>query len=458
MGNRQASQQEPIQQSPHHESLSKLFEELAEVQEGKSVIKKETFQKYFTSKEDDFGELLFSYIVSTGGSQRNIVELTREVFLHGFENFLDKGETTEGKLELYFLVFSDGESTMSFTDVVEMFHISRSLAIAVNASALQGPRSEAETIADVWARSVMGDDSSHIDCQKFCGWAKQNCPRVFDSIHYWMTKMLLYKGHSRDTPAGDIPKGFNAIPCLTKEFDSHSLLNTETLWILSTILSPCFLGCAGTQMFSSREKQASANADEEKPMKSETHREWELLYDSEQHGQSLNRFKHHCMAYHGPTVTLLRVGKEVLLVVAVDVEWRESISGWGNSDCRIIQVRPKFQVLRAGPNLIFLNERARGLPSGIVFGQTSRPCVTLDTSLASAKLHYRTSLLPQTVIKIEVWGCGGKGIKQKQEKQQQWERKQAEKLQKVKRPGRWDDNPDKAILEMAGVTTNHSQR
>ena len=28
----------------------------------------------------------------------------------------------------------------------------------------------------------------------------------------------------------------------------------------------------------------------------------------------------------------------------------------------------------------------------------------------------------------------------------------------VKRPGRWDDNPDRAILDMAGVTTNHSQR
>ena len=36
----------------------------------------------------------------------------------------------------------------------------------------------------------------------------------------------------------------------------------------------------------------------------------------------LFRFKHHCMSYHGPTVTLLRVGKEVLLVVAIDVEWR----------------------------------------------------------------------------------------------------------------------------------------
>lgn len=34
------------------------------------------------------------------------------------------------------------------------------------------------------------------------------------------------------------------------------------------------------------------------------------------------RFKHHSMAYHGPTATLIKVGKEELLVVAVDVEWR----------------------------------------------------------------------------------------------------------------------------------------
>ena len=28
------------------------------------------------------------------------------------------------------------------------------------------------------------------------------------------------------------------------------------------------------------------------------------------------------MAYRGPTVTLLRLGKEGLLIVAIDVEWR----------------------------------------------------------------------------------------------------------------------------------------
>lgn len=448
MGNKQASQQEPVPLSAHHESLSKLYKELAEVKDGISTVKKETFQKYFRSRVDDFDELLFLYIASTGGTNRNNVELTSDEFVTGFHNLLDRGGTIEGKLELYFSVFSDGESTMSFTDLVEMFHISRSLAMA-SSTAIEGPKPEAETIADVWARSIMGDERTHIDCDRFCGWAKQNCPRVFDGIHCWMTKMLLYRGHS----PGTIPEGFHGIPCVTEQLDSRSLLNTETLWILSTILPSYFLTSLAQPSKSAEQK---TTADERKPQ--EQCREWGLLYDSEQHGQSLNRFKHHCMAYHGPTVTLFSVGKEGLLVVAIDVEWRESSSSWGNSDCRIIQIRPKFQVLRAGPNLIFFNERARGLPSGIVLGQTSRPCVTIDAGLTSAKLHYEANLLPQTLKRIEVWGCGGQGTKEKQEKQQQWERKQAEKLQKVKRPGRWDDNPDRAILEMAGVTTNHSQR
>ncbi|KAL9985807.1 hypothetical protein ACROYT_G008254 [Oculina patagonica] len=452
MGNKQAAQQEPVKRSPHIESLTRLYEELAEAVDGISTLKKEAFQNYFRSKVDDFDELLFSYIASAGGGNRNSVELTCDEFADGFETFLDKGKTSAGKLELYFSVFSDGESSMSFTDLVEMFHISRYLAMAVTDSAAQGPKPDTETIADVWARSIMGDEGTHVDCNRFCGWAKQNCPRVFDGIHCWVIKMLLYRGHLPDTT----PEGFPAIPHLTNPLDSQSLLNTETLWILSTILPPCFLGSLAQTSSSGGSQTATADEKKAKPL--ERCKEWTLLYDSVQHGQSLNRFKHHCMAYHGPTVTLLRLGKEGLLIVAIDVEWRESSSSWGNSDCRVIQVRPKFQVLRAGPNLIFFNERARGLPSGIVLGQTSRPCVTLDTGLSAAKLHYQTDLTPQTINKIEVWGCGGQGLKEKQEKQQQWERKQAEKLQKVKRPGRWDDNPDKAILEMAGVTTNHSQR
>lgn len=36
-----------------------------------------------------------------------------------------------------------------------MFQISRSLALALTNSAMQGPKPETETIADVWARSIV---------------------------------------------------------------------------------------------------------------------------------------------------------------------------------------------------------------------------------------------------------------------------------------------------------------
>ena len=41
------------------------------------------------------------------------------------------------------------------TDLVEMFHISRSLAVVVAGTALQSSKPESQTIADVWARSIV---------------------------------------------------------------------------------------------------------------------------------------------------------------------------------------------------------------------------------------------------------------------------------------------------------------
>lgn len=49
------------------------------------------FQNYFNSQVDDFDELLFSYIASSGGGNRDAVGLTWNEFTDGFETFLDKG-------------------------------------------------------------------------------------------------------------------------------------------------------------------------------------------------------------------------------------------------------------------------------------------------------------------------------------------------------------------------------
>jgi len=40
---------------------------------------------------DDFDELLFSYIASSGGGNRDAVGLTWDEFTDGFETFLDNG-------------------------------------------------------------------------------------------------------------------------------------------------------------------------------------------------------------------------------------------------------------------------------------------------------------------------------------------------------------------------------
>lgn len=56
-------------------------------------------------------------------------------------------------MALFNLCFTNG------IDLVEMFHISRYLAMAVSDSAVQGPKPETETIADVWARSIVSSNS-----------------------------------------------------------------------------------------------------------------------------------------------------------------------------------------------------------------------------------------------------------------------------------------------------------
>lgn len=68
----------------------------------------------------------------------------------------------------------------------------------------------------------MADESTHVDCNRFCGWAKQNCPRVFDGIHYWVIKMLLYRGHS----PGTTPEVHSLVMCDVKP--RHNIVKSQS--------------------------------------------------------------------------------------------------------------------------------------------------------------------------------------------------------------------------------------
>lgn len=87
----------------------------------------------------------------------------------------------------------------------------------------------------------MGDGSTHIDGDKFCRWAEQNCPRVFDGIHQWMIKMLLYRGHS----SGTTPEVWRIVIWQSKSSSKlqwwYIFFNTQAFCILGGGTTPFFV-------------------------------------------------------------------------------------------------------------------------------------------------------------------------------------------------------------------------
>jgi hypothetical protein len=57
-----------------------------------------------------------------------------------------------------------------------------------------------------------------------------------------------------------------------------------------------------------------------------------------------------------------------------------------------------------------------------------------------------------------VWGCGNTKEIDRQKSIKEWEKKEIEKMRTVKTKGKWSENADKAILNMAGIKTEHAQR
>lgn len=60
------------------------------------------------------------------------------------------------------------------------------------------------------------------------------------------------------------------------------------------------------------------------------------------------------------------------------------------------------------------------------------------------------------IIGVEGWGCGPSKAQADQAHMKNWESKQIEKMRTVKRGADWGE--DKAILDMAGVKTEHAER
>ena len=74
---------------------------------------------------------------------------------------------------------------------------------------------------------------------------------------------------------------------------------------------------------------------------------WTLLYDSDDHGLSLNRFQHHVFNYRGPTLMFLRCDNDYEILVGIDTEWKENCHFWGGQNCFVMQLKPEFRMVES---------------------------------------------------------------------------------------------------------------
>lgn len=431
--------------SPYQLQLETLFEKLSH---NGVVMHKDRFEVHFEGPREGFSATLFNKIFKYHGNsvteaqQKSLQYQNKASFIRSSHDLLEEAfKVRDAKIRFYFelMVGQDEETTLQ--EVKRLLCEACMYALVLTESDERHVISEDDDIIGSLAKSCFVDRSS-VCKEKFCNWALDFNPKVFGGLEAWL--------HERFT--GQSQKGhFHMLPLPDMTISEHSfaILTPSLLWYLCCVLPICYTRLEKAQQFN----EASHSADGD-----DTHSyTWNVLYDSNEHGLSLNRFKNKCLNYPSPTVTLVKFVSGVLIAMALDQPWKDSSEKFGGSYSCLLEVLPNCRSILEQSNIFYLRESARSSAKGLLIGEGHSPKVKIETDLSSAEILYRGPQ-KEEILKIEVWGCGGVLAAAAQKKQAQWEMKEIEKMRKVKRPGHWDENPDKEILEMAGVRMSHSQR
>ncbi|XP_072031361.1 uncharacterized protein [Amphiura filiformis] len=402
-----------------------------------SEILKPTFVNQFPDFAENLAETFFNHIAQTNINPEH-ASISLEVINRQqcYQAFLQVQSltSTQSQLEFYIRVFcgTDGLTEKGVHSLLETAYI---ISMRTNGTFHKWTEIE-QTVIKELAHTIVskGSQSSALS------WMDTNCPNLVAAMHlFFLTN--IYRGkdeeHSTNVTNSEIFEG--------------RLLSMTRWWILTSTLPSCFSQSQG-QSEQVDGASASASGDKNKEVAEEYH--WSILYSSEDHGLSLNRFKHHVFGYRGPTVLILRCDGDYVYAVAIDVEWRDGIQPWGGANCHIIRISPDFQILEDGDNMVVFNDKSRNIPKGVWIGRDSRNRkLHIEEGFETVTHNFQTSRIKC----MEVWGCGDPSAKTAQSKQKKTELRDAEKHSKVKLPGHWDENPDKMILDWGGVKVNHAE-
>jgi len=177
--------------------------------------------------------------------------------------------------------------------------------------------------------------------------------------------------------------------------------------------------------------------------------QWSLLYFSDRHGKSFNRFTFHVQD-KGPTILLIKDDKGRIFGGFASESWRKPQSGWyGSSHCFLFTLHPDFVVYKASgynDHFMYLNLGMEMLPNGVgMGGQHEFFGLWIPKDFESGSTNGTCStfacppLVPEKEFKIdimEVWGVRLPPVEEDENKP------------KKKSVLHSENNPDKAILTM----------
>ncbi|XP_066958540.1 uncharacterized protein [Macrobrachium rosenbergii] len=415
------------------------------------------FLKYICQANHSLGRRLFSYFIAKWDSDRMQARegegfgdlISKSAFISASTHVIELLSDAD-QLRFFIKVYANDKEKIDKNDVFDLVQAAYQTAKFAHRSHCLPD----DIIMAVVKATMHGKES--VNTNFLHNWISQHCPRLVMWMHRYITHMLTV-GHRTIPLNTDEKEDDTDTPILDhRENSPCNTLHPALIWLLTCTLPTLY---TRPQKSMSLPHSNSLFLDPhlfiERMISAVTPSHWVLLYNSDTHGTSLNRFQHHVFDYNGPTLVFITAEDGNLFCLACDEHWRDSKHFWGGEHCYCMQLIPEYKIVENGPKMMYFNITSRGFPTGIHVGQdfTNR-ALTLDLDLT--KVAYRG--IPYSVQSLEVWGCGSVEAKEAQVEMKKHEIRDSEKRKKINLNSvEWVDNPDRYLLELAGSRPNYAQ-
>ncbi|KAI9243399.1 TLD-domain-containing protein [Phascolomyces articulosus] len=298
----------------------------------------------------------------------------------------------------------------------------------------------------------------------FFAWKRRNAPYLFKTIQCFIYGKFGLSGQSSVTTVSDL-----ILP-------EDSVSTPDTSDILT--IPYCALLCWCLPDIARRVKQ------------------WPCLYSANNDGFAMNRFERNVFRYPGPTLLVIQgevQDKTIVVGVYVPEAWKQSRHYWGSDECFVFELWPTFQVYRAsGRNQQYMYYHD---DFGIGMGGTSKSSAppkqpshhhsTSSVSLGSSQFllmldntlqqgvyaqelypplptfenHSHTSFYTKfDTINIEVFGLGSEKARQVQEREWDFEKREALRRAGLQFRQADGNQVDRELLRMAGIIDDDNRQ